>query len=92
FGGVAVIFAGDFFQYPPVGGSALYVPISTYSGQSDEEIRKRLGRLAWKSINVVVSLTEQQRMKGDVQYGDAVCWLRERQCNYDDVKLFNSRV
>lgn len=27
FGGIVVIFAGDFFQYPPVGGSPLYKPI-----------------------------------------------------------------
>ncbi|KAG2061241.1 hypothetical protein BDR06DRAFT_966245 [Suillus hirtellus] len=72
FGSVAVIFAGDFFQYPPMGGSTLYVPISAYSGQSNEEIWKRLRQLAWKSINVVA---EQQHMKGDVQYGNAVCQL-----------------
>ncbi|KAG2746801.1 hypothetical protein P692DRAFT_20642764, partial [Suillus brevipes Sb2] len=27
FGGIVVIFSGDFYQYPPVGGSALYTPI-----------------------------------------------------------------
>ena len=27
FGGVIVIFAGDFYQYPPVFGSPLYTPI-----------------------------------------------------------------
>lgn len=35
FGGVAIIFAGDFFQYPPVTGTPLYSPISRYAGQSD---------------------------------------------------------
>jgi len=92
FGGIVIIFAGDFYQYPPVGGSPLYTPISAYAGQNDAEIKKRLGRMAWKMINTVISLTEQQRMKGDQQYGEAVSRLRNRSCNQHDVDLFNSRV
>ena len=76
FGSVAMIFAGDLFQYPPVGGSPLYTPISSYACQTNEEILKRLGWLAWKTINTVVNFTEQQRMKNDVEYGDAVACLR----------------
>jgi hypothetical protein len=92
FGGIAVIFSGDFYQYPPVGGSALYVPISVYSGQSDDEICKRLGQLAWKTVNTVVGLTEQQRMKNDVAYSNAVCRLHVRRCTFEDMELFNSRL
>ena len=92
FGGITVIFAGDFYQYPPVAGTALYTPISAYSNQSNEEIGKRLGRMAWKTVNSVVSLTEQERMKGDPEYGAAVQRLRIRECTFEDVELFNSRV
>lgn len=92
FGGIALILSGDFFQYPPVGGSALYTPISRYAGQTDEEVQKRLGRLAWKTVNTVVTLSEQQRMKTDSAYGEAVSRLRVRQCTYADLELFNSRV
>jgi len=92
FGGVMVIFAGDLYQYPPVGGTPLYNPIPAYSSQSNTEIAKRLGRLAWKSVNAVVSLTEQERMKEDPAYGSAVCRLRTRECTLEDVDLFNSRV
>ena len=92
FGGITVIFAGDFYQYPPVAGTALYTPISAYSNQSNEEIRKQLGRMAWKTVNSVVSLTEQERMKGDPEYGAAVQRLRIRECTFEDVELFNSRV
>jgi len=92
FGGIMVIFAGDFYQYPPVGGTALYTPISAYSGQSNEEISKRLGRMAWKAVNSVVTLTEQERMKQDPEYGAAVRRLRVRECTLEDVELFNSRV
>ncbi|KAG2743393.1 hypothetical protein P692DRAFT_20746269, partial [Suillus brevipes Sb2] len=38
FWGVTLIFSGDFFQYPPVAGSALYTPISPYTGQTDNGI------------------------------------------------------
>jgi PIF1-like helicase len=92
FGGITVIFAGDFYQYPPVGGTALYTLISAYSTQSNEEINKRLGRMAWKTVNTVVSLTEQEHMKGDPEYGAAVQCLRTRECTFEDVEFFNSRV
>jgi hypothetical protein len=74
--GIALILSSDFYQYPPVAGSALYTPISRYAGQTDEEVLKRLGCLAWKTINTVVSLTEQQNMKTDSAYGKAVSRLR----------------
>lgn len=92
FGGVALIFAGDLYQYPPVGGSPLYMPISTYARQTNDEIQKRLGRLAWKTVNMVVNFTKQQRMKDDVEYGDAIARLRICKCTYADVELFNTRV
>jgi len=92
FGGVTIIFAGDFYQFPPVGGSPLYSPIAPYAGQTDAEVQKRLGQLAWKTVNVVITLSEQQRMKEDVEYGHAVSRLRMRQCTKDDVELFNSRI
>ncbi|KAJ3554886.1 hypothetical protein NP233_g12332 [Leucocoprinus birnbaumii] len=92
FGGITIIFAGDFYQYPPVGASPLYTPIASYAAQSNEELQKRLGCLAWKSVNVVVELTEQQRMKGDPEYAAAVQRLRTRACMQEDVDLFNTRI
>jgi ATP-dependent exoDNAse (exonuclease V) alpha subunit len=92
YGGIQIIFAGDFYQYPPIGGTALYTPISQYSAQTNKHIEQRLGRLAWKTVNMVVTLTEQERMKKDPEYGHAVNRLRTRQCGLDDVELFNSRV
>jgi hypothetical protein len=86
FGGIALILSSDFFQYPPVGGTALYTPISCYAGQTDDEVQRRLGCLAWKTINMVVTLTEQQCMKGDSAYGEAVSRLRVRQCTYEDME------
>jgi hypothetical protein len=58
----------------------------------DNEIQKCLGWLAWKAINTVVSLDEQQCMKSDMAYGVAVSHLRERCCMPEDVEIFNDRV
>ena len=92
FGGIIMIFAGDFFQFPPVMGSSLCTPISLYGKQTDEEFKKRLGRTAWKTIDTVIELAEQQRMKSDPEYADAVLRLRTRDCTIEDVDLFNSRL
>lgn len=92
FGGVFFILSDNFFQYPPVAGSVLYTPISRYAGQTDDEIQKWLGHLSWKKINTMVSLDEQQHMKGDVAYEAAVARLRTHQCMYEDVEMFNSQV
>ena len=92
FGGITVIFAGDFFQHPPIGGTPLYNPISNTPSKLADSVPRRLGHLAWKSLNAVIELTEQERMKEDVEYADAVNRLRTRDCNLGDVDLFNSRV
>ena len=92
FGGINIIFAGDFYQYPPVGSTPLYTPIQPKAPQKSTDIEKRLGRLAWKSVNVVVSLDEQKRMKDDPEYASAVGRLRVRDCNLGDADLFNSRI
>ena len=92
FGGINIIFAGDFYQYPPVGSTPLYTPIQPRAPQRSSDIEKRLGRLAWKSVNTVISLSEQQRMKEDPEFAAAVGRLRVRECNLGDVELFNERV
>lgn len=92
FGGINIIFSGDFCQYAPVFGRALYVPLDNSFEQSDKRIAMRLGRLAWKSFHVVIELSEQKRMSSDPQYADAVKRLRLRVCTDNDADLFNSRV
>ena len=92
FGGVIVIFSGDFYQFPPVCATPLYNPIPMYAKMSSVQLSKRLGRLAWKSINAVVSFTQQNRLKDDIEYADAVTRLRTRECTIDDLDLFNTRV
>jgi hypothetical protein len=91
FGGLIMIFSGDFYQFPPIGGHPLYTPIRHSVKVTNNELQQRLGRLAWRSITDVVELTEQKRMESDPQYAEAVGRLRIHQCNNDDIILFNSR-
>ena len=92
FGGIKVIFSGDFFQYPPIHATPLYSPIPSTNNNQKDDINRRLGRLAWKTIDAVVFLTEQERMRGDPEFGAAINRLRTRECTVDDVDLFNSRL
>ena len=66
-----IIFTGDFFQYPPADGTPLYTPMR-YTKKNDEItdqlFAKRLGHMMWKSVDDVVFLDEQQRMKDDMEY------------------------
>ena len=87
-----MIFAGDLYQYPPVCGTPLYNPIAAYSNQTNDEITKRLGQLTWKTINSVITFTEQEHMKGDHEYAEVVTRLWMRNCTLDDVDLFNSTI
>lgn len=92
FGGIIVIFSGDFCQYPPVAGNALYSCMRSNRELNDRELKRRLGRLAWKTLNAVVEFEEQFRMKDDPGYAMAAVRLRERRCTKADLALFNSRV
>ena len=61
FGGISVIFAGNFAQLPPVGDTKLYVHLNynklcvdTPSGQ-----KTVFGKLLWRAVDTVVMLSEQ---------------------------------
>jgi hypothetical protein len=43
-------------------------------------------------VDTVINLTEQQCMKSDPEYGQAVNCLREHKCTFEDVDLFNYRL
>ena len=43
FGGITVIFSGDFFQHPPIGGTPLYNPISNTPSKLADSVPRCLG-------------------------------------------------
>src|SRR5260370_2758198 len=92
FGGVNIIFAGDFYQHKPVKQCALYSPIPSKPNKiyTQMEDVARYGRLVWKSVESVIELTEQKRMQEDPEYAQACQHLRIHKCDFDDMKIFNS--
>jgi hypothetical protein len=88
FGGVNVIFAGDFAQLPPVGQTKLF----TRTGSTKEAIV--FGQLLWRSITTVVMLTQQMRQAGaeNVPFVEMLSRLRDGRCTPADYELLNTRL
>ena len=48
--------------------------------------------MVWKAVDDVIFVDEQQSMKSDVEYGNAVLRLRKCKCIIENVDLFNTCV
>jgi hypothetical protein len=91
FGGVNVIIAGDFHQFPPVVGSgpgrgALYAP-----SIASHDIKPALGRQIYEQFTTVVLLKTQFRNK-DGEWRGVLTRARGGKCTPDDVKTIRSLV
>ena len=97
FGGVNVIFFGDYLQYRPVYDSPLHTDFSLPSkkkqgkSSSEKEIQQRVARSLILQINCVVKLTQQMRTE-DLRYLQLLDRLRHGQSNYDDYELLQTRI
>ena len=95
FGGINVIFLGDFVQYAPVLDRPLYsnllLPDDTLSNTiaekpngrrtvSERDIQCKVGRALWLQVNKVVFLTQQIRNK-DHDFMEMQTRLRVGECN-----------
>ncbi|KAJ3537287.1 hypothetical protein NM688_g6714 [Phlebia brevispora] len=97
FGGVHVVFAGDFAQLPPVGETRLFGPFDTGNSKNTTNTRKELGvlgKLLWLSVNTVVNLTEPMRQSGvhNQRFVDLLSRLRTGNCTDDDYTLLCTRI
>jgi PIF1-like helicase len=105
FGGVNMIFLGDFIQYAPVLDRPLYSnllsPNDTLSdaindtpmrrrAMSERDIQCRVGRALWLQVNQVVFLTQQMRNK-DPTFMDMQARLRNGECNDVCVRIIRIR-
>jgi ATP-dependent DNA helicase PIF1 len=83
FGGVNMLFFGDFFQLPSVSKLDLW--------------RTKLGRWQqghdlWRSLNAVVILTQQMRQAEDLRYAEAMARIRIHEPTDQDIAMLNSRI
>ena len=96
FGGVNVIFAGDFAQLPPIGDMHLYKDIDTRKATMGSTIRaqaKVLGRLLWLLVDTVVILHETMRQSGsgNTPFVDLLQRLCNGICTNADYRLLTTR-
>ena len=77
YGGLPIVFSGDFFQLTPVGGTPVYI--------TDKNIY-------WDDINRCVILDGNHRFKDDPLWGEMLDRLRLGESTEEDMKLINSRV
>ncbi|KAF9001050.1 hypothetical protein BDZ89DRAFT_896557, partial [Hymenopellis radicata] len=93
FGGINIIFAGDFAQLSPVGDTSLYRRLrDDYRADSKEKLL--LGKLLWYSVDTVVTLHEAMRQSGDgnEEFLALLSRLRTGACTSADYALLNTRL
>jgi hypothetical protein len=93
FGGLNIIFAGDFSQLPPVGETRLFAHINTHDIKTTQGQQNIFGKLLWLSVKTVVILTEVMRQQGteNITFVSLLGRLREGKCTHNDFELLNSR-
>ena len=89
FGGINVIFAGDFAQLPPVGETRLSANIDT-SRKTDIVYGKAL----WQLVDHVIILNESMRQAGpeNIAFVNLLTRLREGRCTQTDYDILSNRV
>ena len=79
FGGIDIIYFGDFIQFPPVLDTPLYWAYNKEnlsSSTRESEVKKQLGRSIWKQVTHIIFLDEQMRVT-DQKYLDILNRIRE---------------
>ncbi len=99
FGGMNMIFAGDFAQLPPTTGVSLYN--NSVAGCLDINMSLRqqentIGKLLWQQVTTVVILKENLRQReaseADKKFRTALENMRYALCTPQDIAFLKSRV
>ena len=99
FGGMNMIFAGDFAQLPPVCAASLYdgsVGTQIHSGMKPYSQECALGKAMWHQITTVVILRQNMRQKtqteNDAKFRNALENMRYRDCTNDDIAFLKTFI
>ena len=100
FGGINMIFAGDFAQLPPaMNAPPLYsgsVGTQLHSRLSTKEQEAAIGKALWHQVTVIVILRQNMRQKSqtpeDSKFRKALENMRYGACTSDDVRFLNTLV
>ncbi|CAF0805839.1 unnamed protein product [Brachionus calyciflorus] len=95
YGGLHILFSGDFFQLPPVASVPLYV---NYDLSMNNEIILNktqdsfYGRWLWLQLNRVLFLDIQMRQKDDTQYADFLKRVKLGECTNNDIAKIKTKI
>jgi len=99
FGGMNMIFAGDFAQLQPVTGAALYstnVGTKLASTMSVKKQEETISRALWHQITPVVILRENMRQKTQTSEDTKLCTtlenMRYKSCTSEDITFLRTRI
>lgn len=99
FGGINIIFAGDFHQLAPVADTSLYSQASLKASKASKGLNKRKleaasGRLLWLEINECIIFHRQMRQTGDLNgpFRELLDRLRNGACTQQDYHLLQGRI
>ena len=97
FGGMNMIFAGDFAQLPPVGGSSLFsgsIGTQVHSGLKPGGQEATVGKALCHQITTVVILRENMRQKtqslADALLRQALINMRYAKCTSEDISFLRT--
>jgi PIF1-like helicase len=99
FGGLNMIFAGDFAQLKPVFGSPLYsqtVGTSIDAAMTVRSQQSAIGKALWHQITTVVILRQNMRQNmqsaNDAKFRSALENMRYAQCTEEDIDFLKTRI
>ena len=99
FGGLNMIFAGDFAQLPPVIGqehSSLYSRTVGKNATSLRDQEASIGKALWHQVTTVVILHQNMRQlsqsEDDVKFREALSNMRYKACTPADIAFLKTRV
>jgi hypothetical protein len=92
FGGVNIILAGDFFQFPPVLGMPLYASLPSSRPQTEKQSSSILGLGLWNQFTTVVMLRQNFRQRLDPLYQGILTRYLDGTLTDDDFAVLRSRI